>query len=451
MIPDYQRPDLSLAAPAAWEEVEGYEAPENMQDIADVSWETFFNDPALHAVIGAALENNRDLKKAALAIEEARATYRISRADLLPGIDGNGTGTIAKSSDESSATGRAAKSEIYEANLGVTSYEIDLFGRIRSQNAAALNSYLATEQARGVVRNALIAEVANAYLQLLADQKLLKLTEKTLAAQKKTYDLTLKSLELGASTAQDVSRALTAVEVAEVNKHQYRRLVAQDQNALYLLLGRPQGDFELPETTLDAIKFPYHLKPGLPSQILLARPDVRQAEYDLLAANADIGAARAAFFPSISLTGSYGFASQQLGSLFAGGAFGAWSFIPQVSVPIFAGGANKANLDLAEVRKNIAIVDYEDTVQSAFTEVSDTLIARATLDEQYKAQKRLVAAAQDVYDKTLARYKSGIDNFLSVLDAQRELYTYQQDEIATQQQYLSNYSNMYKVLGGGAY
>lgn len=440
---------LTVKTSDQWSTIPSYAEPEKTIQVTELTWEDYFNAPELRFVIGAALENNRDLKQAALAIEEARATYRISRADLIPNINAVGGSTVTKSSDDSSLTGRGTKSELYEANVGAASYELDLFGKIRSQNEAALNAYLSTEEAKRVVQNALIAEAANAYLQLLADQKLLSLTEKTLEAQKKTYDLTSQSLELGASTAQDASRALTAVELAEVNKYRYTRLVEQDKNALYLLLGVNYGDIILPETSLDEITFPHYLDAGVPSGILLSRPDVRQAEYDLRSANADIGAARAAFFPAITLTGAYGYASNDLSNLFTSGAFGAWSFVPQITLPIFTGGSNKANLDLAHIRKNMAIINYEDVIQTAFTEVSNELIARATLDEQFKAQKRLVDAAQDVYDKANARYGAGIDNFLSVLDAQRELYTYQQDEIKTQQEFLTNYINLYKALGGG--
>ena len=448
MIPDFLRPEFS--ASSGWSDMPGYEFPVGEKIAAQMDWTEFFDTPDLRLVIGTALESNKDLKQAALNIEEARALYRIDRADLFPTINANGDATLTKSSDESSSTGKAITSDLYEANVGVAAYELDLFGRIRSNNESALNEYLATQEAHAVVRNALIAETANAYLQLLADQKLLSLTEKTLEAQKRTYDLLMESMQMGVSTEQDVSRAATAVETAKVNLHQYSRYVAQDKNALFLLMGIPQDNAFLPASTLDDVSLKDNLDPGLPSEVLLLRPDIRQAEYELLARNADIGAARAAFFPSISLTGTLGFASQGLSSLFTGGAAGAWSFIPQITLPIFEGGRNKANLDLAEIRKEKAIVSYEQAIQTAFREVADQLAARATLDEQLAAQRRLVGAAQKVYDISEARYKSGIDSFLSVLDAQRELYAYQQSEIETERQYLSNLVDLYKVLGGGA-
>lgn len=447
LAPDFTRPDFS--ASKSWADVPAYAFPKGDQVAMKMEWKEFFGSEDLWLVIGTALQNNKDLKAAALNIEEARALYRIERADLIPNVNANGTGQVAKSSDESSVTGRAQKSELSEANLGISAYELDLFGKIRSNNESAINEYLATQEAQAVVRNALIAETANAYLQLLADQKLLSLTRQTLVAQQRTYDILSESLKKGVSTEQDVARAETAVETARVNLHQYSRFVAQDKNALFLLMGVPQEDTFLPKSTLDKIKLKESIDPGLPSEILLMRPDVRQAEYELMARNADIGAARAAFFPSISLTGTYGFASQSLGQLFASGAGGAWAFLPQVTLPIFQGGRNVANLDLAKIRKEKAIVNYEKAIQTAFREVSDELAARATLDEQLKAQRRLVAAAQKVYDISQARYKSGIDSFLSVLDSQRELYTYQQNEIQIERQRLANLVNFYKVLGGG--
>lgn len=448
MMPDYLRPDFS--GDAAWQDIPGYQTQAGERAAHGLSWQEFFADPALFHLIGTALEYNKDLKIAALNISEARALYRIERADIMPGVNANGSGSIAESSKESSATGQVVKSESYEANLGVASYELDLFGKLRSQNEAALNEYLSTRAAHDTVRNALIAETANAYLQLLADQELLDLTKKTLQAQQKTYDILSQAQDSGIATASDVARALTAVESARVNLHQYNRFVAQDKNALSVLLGVPYDAQNFPKSDLDSVQVPDNLSPLVPSEVLIDRPDVREAEYLLIARNADIGAARAAFFPSISLTGAYGFASESLANLFTGGAWGAWSFLPQITLPIFSGGANVANLDLAEIRKEKAIVNYERVIEIAFREVADELAARATLSEQLAAQRRLVSAAQKVYDVSYARYKSGIDDFLGVLDAQRELYAYQQAEIGIKREQLSNLVTLYKVLGGGS-
>lgn len=447
LIPDYAKP-LFSAAPE-WHAVPGYESPAGKQAAHQLSWEVFFDSPELRNLIQTALDNNKDLRLAALNIEAARANYRIERADLMPNFNATGTGTYQQSTDEASGTAVAQKVELYQAGVGLSSYEIDLFGRIRSQNKAAVNEYLATREARNVVQQALIGEVANGYLQYLADRKLLSLTEKTLEAQEQTQNILKESRKNGLSTDQDVARATTAVETARVNLHQYRRYVEQDKNALIQLLGVPHDDTLIPDLTLDDIQLAETLDPRLPAEVLLARPDIRQAEYELLARNASIGAARAAFFPRITLTGSYGYASAGLTKLFTAGAADAYNFVPQIVLPIFQGGRNKANLDLAEIRKDQAIISYEQAIQNAFREVSDELAARATLDEQLKAQRRLVAAAQKVYDLSQARYKSGIDSFLSVLDSQRELYTYQQNEIQIERQRLANLVTLYKVLGGG--
>ncbi|MBL4804625.1 MAG: efflux transporter outer membrane subunit [Alphaproteobacteria bacterium] len=447
MIPDYIQPDFSAAQ--SWNDVPGYTLPVGEELAMQMTWQEFFTSEELRVVIGTALENNKDLATAALNIDEARALYRIERADLFPALNAEGAATYQKSTDAAAGTAVSQKVELYSASLGLSSYEIDLFGKIRSQNRAAINDYLATEQAHAVVRNALIAETANAYLQLLADEKLLALTKKTLEAQQRTYGLLSESLKQGVSTEQDVARAETAVETARVNLHQYSRLVEQDKNALFLLMGVSQNEGLLPETTLDKVEIKDNLDAGIPSEVLLLRPDIKQAEYELLARNADIGAARAAFFPSITLTGSYGYASAGLSSLFTSGAAGAYSFLPQITLPIFQGGRNQANLDLSEIRKEKAVVNYEQAIQVAFSEVSDELAARATLDEQLKAQQRLVSAARKVYNVSDARYKSGIDSFLSVLDAQRELYVFEQNEILIERQRLSNLVNLYKVLGGG--
>lgn len=448
MIPDMSMP--SFSASKNWSDVSGYEKPVGDIVATQVAWRDFFRSKELEQVIETALEHNKDLRTTALNIEEARVLYRIERSNLFPHVSLNGDASISETSDESSATGNSFKTELYEANIGIASYELDLFGKIRSRNKSAINDYLGQREAHKVVRNALIAETANAYLQYLADQKLLLLTRKTLEAQQRTYDILYQSLEKGVSTEQDVARAATAVETAKVNLHQYTRLVEQDKNALFLLMGIPQDEAFLPLASLDTLTIRDNLDSGVPSEVLLLRPDVRQAEYALLARNADIGAARAAFFPSITLTGAYGLASQDLGELFTSGAAGAWAFLPQISLPIFQAGQNKANLDLAEIRKEKAVVAYEKAIQTAFREVSDELVARVTYEKQLQAQKRLVAASQTVYDISQARYEAGIDSFLSVLDSQRELYTTQQQEIETQRQYWSNLVTLYKVLGGGA-
>lgn len=447
MIPSLDTPPVITAK--QWPIVEGYEWPTGQGVASTMTWRSFYTDSAFQTLIQTALDNNRDLRQAALDIDAARALYRVSRADIMPDVNAAGNASYQGSSDDSSTTGRGTTSDMYRADVGISSYEIDLFGKIRSRNTAALNDYLATAEGAQLVRNTLIAEVASAYLQLLADRKLLSLTEQTLEAQKKTYDILNQSLKQGVATDQDVARAQTAVETALVNLHQYQRFVAQDMNALHLLLGVDAATFTLPETRLDQVEFNDSLAVETPSEVLLVRPDIRQAEYTLLARNADIGAARAAFFPSISLTGAYGFASDDLGGLFSSGALGAWSFVPGITLPIFTGGRNSANLDLAEIRKEQAIVAYEQAIQTAFREVADVLAMRATIGQQLAAQRRLVKAAERVYNISQSRYRSGIDNFLSVLDAQRALYAAQQGEIETQRQNYAAMIDFFKALGGG--
>ena len=448
MIPQYRQPEFMAAK--SWNSMTDYKMPEKEQSASHLTWQEFFSNPELQKIITIALENNRDLRLAVLNIDEARALYRIERSALLPSINANGSANYRKIPDQASPNNQGESSELYAANLGINNYELDLFGRIRSQSEAIKNEYKALQEEKTVIQNALIAETMNVFLQLLADRKLLDLTRKTLEAQQHTHDILTQSLENGIGTAQDVALAETAVETARVNFHQYRRFVEQDTNTLMVLMGVAYDETLIPEITLDDIDLPENIAAGLPSEVLLNRPDIRQAEYNLLARNADIGAARASFFPNITLTGASGFASEGLSNLLTGGAWGAWSFIPEITLPVFQGGRNKAGLDVAEIRKEKAIVNYEQAIEIAFREVSDELAARATLTEQLKAQEHLVIAAQKVYDISSARYKSGIDSFLEVLDAQRNLYIFQQNEIRTERQRLSNLVTLYKVLGGGS-
>lgn len=449
MTPTYESPGLPVAG--QWPVTEAQTLDQKgRQSAADITWQEFFQSPVLKKVIATALDNNRDLRLAALNIEEARALYRIQRADLVPSVN-LGTGMSRQRTPEDlSPTGKSQTSSQYTANVGVTAYELDIFGRVRSLSEAAMEEYLAVEENRAAVQIALVAETANAYIQLLADQKILQLAQDTLAAQQQSFDLISRSNALGAATKLDLSRSRTVLETARADVALYTRLVAQDKNALILLMGT--GDAAALENTetLDSLAIMQNLPVGLPSDVLVLRPDVRAAEHRLKAANANIGAARAAFFPRLSLTGTLGFASDALSSLFSGGAAGAWSFVPQLTLPLFEGGRNVANMDLATVRKDMAVTTYEKTVQTAFREVADQLAARETLDEQITAQRNLVQASQDAYDLSNARYRSGIDNFLSALDAQRSLYAAQQQAIQVEAQYYSNMVTLYKTLGGGA-
>lgn len=450
LIPDYQRPDMPV--PQDWATGPASGKPVGTKDgqvlWGDTQWRAFFPDPTLQGLIQAALDNNRDLRVAALNIEVARASYRISEADLFPSLDANAAETVKRTSRNASTSNPPAASTARTATANLsTAFEIDLFGRLRSLEAQALEKYLATEQARDTTRIALIAEVANAYLTLLGDRKLMTLTEETLATRIKSLELVQASFDRGISSELDLAQARTAVETARVNRAKYLRQLDQDKNALTLLVGAPIADDKL-AGDLDKVTLVEDLPVGVPSDVLLRRPDIAQAEHTLLAANANIGAARAAFFPSISLTGSLGYASTNLASLFGPGS-GAWSFGPSLSMPIFDMGANQAGLDSAKASRDIAVAQYEKAIQTAFREVSDSLAAKGTLTDQMNAQQSLVNAAATSTRLSQARYERGIDSYLTVLDSQRSLYSAEQDLVSVQVSRLSNLVTLYKVLGGG--
>ncbi len=452
-IPDYTRPNLP--APRNWPgEKVAFAA--NEKAVTSITWKEFFKSPALQRVIQIALENNRDLRVAALNAEAARELYRVQWANLLPEINVGTRGSlqwITKAQSRSSAVGvgvRGGRSFTqYTANIASTAFELDLFGRIRSQNKAALEEYFATEEAKDAVQLSLIAATANTYLQWLTDRKLLKLTQQTLITQEKSYALIAKRHKNGVASKLDLAQVRTAVEAVRADYALFTRQVAQDKNALVLLMGVDNYEVLTGAKTLDDMRLIDNLPVGLPSHVLLLRPDIRQAEHQLKAANANIGAARAAFFPTLSLTETYGYASRDLLTLFSSGAAGAWSFIPQITMPIFQGGRNLANLNYSKVNKEIAIAQYEKAIQIAFREVADQLAAYKTLDDQLSAQRNLVQAAQDYYNLSYARYKYGVASFLNVLDAQRSLFAAQQNMIKIRKQQLSNLVNLYKVLGGG--
>ncbi len=449
MIPEYSRPELPVSN--AWTDLPAGARPKTAGEQAfDIQWKSFFQSQPLQYVLATALANNRDLRVATLRIEEARSLYRIERADLLPGIDIQGRGSRQKYPEAvSSGSGIGVQTDLYSANLVSSAFELDLFGKLRSQNEAAFESYLATEEAQRAVQISLIAETANTYLQWLADRKILSLAEQTLRAQTESFKLIERSYTSGVSSRLDLVQVRRAVETARVERMRFLRIVEQDKNALIVLMGTKAEDSFPEDTTLDDVELLESLPVGIPSEVLLSRPDILALEHSLLAANAQIGAARAAFFPSISLTGSYGYASSDLSELFTKGAEGAWTFIPQITLPLFKGGENLARLNLARVRKNIAITRYESGIQTAFREVADELAALRTLDGELEALQRLVEATQESYDLSLSRYRLGVDSFLAVLDAQRFLFAAQRQEIEVERLRLANLVNLYKVLGGG--
>ncbi len=463
--PTYHRPTLPVEQ--TWPDGSPPTAPETATSAAaaDIGWREFFTDPALQRLIELALINNRDARIAAINVAAARAQYQVQRADLFPDIAATGSETAERvpASVISAETGGAATKggaaagvnsggtviRYFSAGIGFTSYELDLFGRMRSLNREKLEQYFGYRETQRSAVISLVAEVANAYLTVLADQALLKATRDTLESQQASYDLTRQSYDREIATRLDLRQAETSVDTAQANLALYTRQLAQDKNALVLLLGAPiPGD--LPESALDDEHLLEELPAGLPSDLLVRRPDVLSAEHNLMAANASIGAARAAFLPSITLTGNIGTASGELSGLFKDGSK-AWTFQPQVSIPIFAGGANFANLKIAKVQKELYVAQYEQTIQTAFREVADALVGRSTLDEQLRAQTALQEATEDSYKLSDMRFRNGIDNYLTVLDSQRSMYTAQQAVITLQLSRLQNLVTLYKALGGGWY
>lgn len=437
MAPDYERP----AAPVA-NAFPGTQAADNVSGAAaELEWQRFFGDARLKQLIELALQNNRDLRVAVLNIEQARAQYQIRRAERWPTV---GVGVAgSRQPDRPDVPG-----SLYTAGLSVAAFELDFFGRIRSLSDAALAQYLATEEARKSVQISLIASVANIYLGLLADEELLELTRQTLKAREESLGLTKLKFDNGVVSELDFRQAQSLLEGARATLAQQIRQRALDENALVLLVGQ-----SLPATlpagaSLASTVLGPELPAGLPSDLLTNRPDIRQAEQQLIAANANIGAARAAFFPRISLTGSAGVASTELSGLFNGGTF-AWSFAPQLLLPIFDAGRNSANLGVAQATRDIAVAQYEKAVQSAFREVADALAGRATFGEQLRAQQAQAEAEAVRFKLSDLRYRNGAASYLDLLDAQRSLFAVQQATVQTRLAQLQNQVTLYKVLGGG--
>lgn len=448
MTPDYTRP--APPAPAEWPTVSTANVDASAaitNAAAEVSWHAFFSDPKLQAVIDLALTNNRDLRVAALNIEKAQALYRVQRADLFPSIKATGSGSKQRVPAAFSSTGEATTPERYDVSLGFSSYELDLFGRVRSLKEQALERYLATEQAQHSARISLVAGVANAYLTLAADQERLKLASDTFEAQKASSDLVRRRYEVGAASEIDLRQSETSVEAARVDIARYTGQVALDQNALALLVGAPVPAELLPADLSSLAAIP-ELAAGTPSDVLQQRPDILQAENLLKAANANIGAARAAFFPRIALTAGFGAASDELSGLFKSGSE-AWSFVPSITLPIFEAGRNRANLKAAKADRDIAVAQYEKAIQTAFREVADTLVQRSSVLDQISAQQALVDATAATHRLAEERYKSGVDSQLAVLDAQRSLYGAQQGLVSLRLVQLANRLTLYKALGGG--
>jgi multidrug efflux system outer membrane protein len=437
MAPTYQRPAAPVADVFPGTQAAGTPAGAT----ADLEWQQFFGDARLKQLIELALQNNRDLRVAILNIEQARAQYQIRRADQLPSV---GFGVSAtRQPDRSDGPG-----SLYTAGLLVTAFELDFFGRVRSLSDAALGQYLATEEARKSAQISLISSVANIYLSLLADEELLALTRQTLKTRDESLGLTKLRFDNGVVSELDFRQAQSLLEGARAALAQQTRQRALNENALVLLVGQPLPVTLPAGATLASTVLGPELPAGLPSDLLVNRPDIRQAEQQLIAANANIGAARAAFFPRISLTASAGSASTELSGLFSGGTF-AWSFAPQLVLPIFDAGRNRANLGVAQATRDIAVAQYEKAIQAAFREVADALAGRATFGEQLRAQQAQTDAEAARFKLSDLRYQSGVASYLDLLDAQRSLFTVQQATVLTRLAQLQNQVALYKVLGGG--
>jgi len=437
MAPKYERP----AAPVP-DRFAGDGVAASGPVASDLDWQSFFGDERLRRLIGIALANNRDLRIAALNIEQARAQYDVRRADAWPTV---GAGASASRGPSTVTKGIAS---VYSVGLSVTGYELDFFGRIRSLSDVALAQYLATDEARKTAQISLVSQVAITYLSLLADDQLLEVTKQTLATREESFKLTKLKFDNGAASELDFRQAESLLEGARVAFAQQTRQRALDENALVLLLGQ-EVPADLPAgLALTDQRVAADLPAGVPSEVLVRRPDVRAAEQQLIGANANIGAARAAFFPKITLTGSVGTASSELSGLFKSGS-AAWTFAPQLLVPIFDAGRNSANLASAKVGRDIAVAQYERAIQTAFREVSDALAGRATLGEQLRAQTAQTRAEEVRFKLADLRYRNGASSYLDVLDAQRALFTAQQALVQTQAQQVQNLVTVYKVLGGG--
>ena len=442
--PTYERP----AAPIAGQYPQGsaYASPRQPGTPAvDLGWRDFLEDPRLQRLVEIALANNRDLRIAALDVEAARAQFSIQRSALLPQVD------VSASHAASRTPGVPASGTSVQRAYGTSldaAWELDFFGRLRSLSDASLQQYLATAQARKAAQILLVSQVADQYLLMLADDELLRVTQDTLDTAQKSYDLNKAQFDAGIGNELSLRQAEGVLEQARANHAAEVRARAQDENALVLLIGEPLPADLPPGVPLSGQSIVADIPAGLPSDLLARRPDIMESEESLRAANANIGAARAAFFPSINLTGSYGAESAALSGLFHGASL-AWSFIPSLTVPIFEGGKLRASLDLAKVQRDIGVAQYEKSIQSAFREVADGLAARGTYDDQVASLERFVSAEQHSLELSTARFRTGVDSYLNVLTAQDQLYSAQQALVAARLGRLTNRVDLYRALGGG--
>lgn len=435
-------PTASANTPAAFNSVPNTAYIADGSSIAAQGWKDFFTDQRLQQVIQLGLDNNRDLRTTALNIERARAQYRISRGALLPTVNASGSATRADNGQPQQPD------TTYSVGLGVTAYELDLFGRVRDLKDAALQNFFASQSNRDATQISLIAQIAQSWLAISYDTAQLRLAEKTLKAQEDAYALNKRRFDVGIDSEVSVRQAQISVETARGDVSEFKTRIAQDRNLLELLVGQPVPTELFPTDQVKQITTRSTLGAGLPSDLLQNRPDISSAEYQLRAAGANLGAARARLYPSISLTGTAGFASTDLSDLFKSGAF-IWSVGPKIDLPIFDSGTRRANVAVAEVDRKIALNGYEKSIQTAFKEVSDVLATRATISDRVSAQSRLVDATKTNYRLSDARFRAGIDSYLTVLDAQRSQYAAEQGLLSLQQANLGSQIDLYKTLGGG--
>ena len=441
LAPPYARP--AAPVPGTWPGA----APSEGPSAADLRWQDFVTSSKLQAVVQLALDHNRDLRVAALNVEKAQALYRIQRSDLLPSVGVLASGQKYRKPERMSSDGKAVYVEQDSVNVGLMSWELDFFGRLQSLKEKALAQYLATEQARAAAQISLVAAVAGGCLQYAADTEKLGLAQSTFETQKAYHELIGKSRDAGVASDLELTQAQSQMDAARADVARFRSVVALDKNALDLLAGTPVPADLLPQA-LDAAGELQEVSAGLPSEVLLRRPDILAAEFQLKAAQANIGAARAAFFPRLTLTAGMGTMSPDLSGLFGSGTR-TWSFAPQIVAPLFAGGSLRANLKAARTDREIAVAQYEKAIQSAFREAADGLAQRAADAELLDAQRALVEALEASHRLTLARYEAGLDGYLGVLVAQRALYAAQQGLVSARLASRANQVALFKALGGG--
>ncbi len=442
LAPQYQRPQLPVpdALPAAAAPSEAASA------VSATEWRTTFPDPRMQSLIERALAGNRDLRVAVLNVERAAAMYRIQRSELYPGFGAAAVGQRYRVPEKMSSDGQASTVGEYSVSVGIPTWEIDLFGRVASLRDAALHQYLATDEVRAATELSVVSATATSYLALAADSESLSLARSTLAANQSSYDLIVQSRDLGVATDLDMNQARSLVESARADVARLEGNLRVDQNALSLLVGEPVGAEFLPDG-LRAVEPIAEIEPGLRSDVLLQRPDILAAEHMLMAANANIGAARAAFFPRVTLTAQAGTLSPEVSSLFGSGT-GTWSFAPQIVAPIFAGGALRANLAATRTSREIAVAQYEKAIQQAFAEVSDALAERSALSNERSAVEGLVTSLEETHRLATARYEAGIDSYLQVLVVERSLFAARQRLVGLRFAEQANRITLFKVLAG---